>query len=103
VLVVKDAALQSHPDLAERIFDAFAAAKRPYLERLRSGQIAAPTQVDRMYRRVLEVTGKDPLPYGIEPNRLMLEALIRYAGEQQIISRPFAVEELFALGTGWAA
>jgi hypothetical protein len=34
----------------------------------------------------------------------MLEALIRYAGEQQIISHPFTVEELFAPGAaGWAA
>jgi 4,5-dihydroxyphthalate decarboxylase len=49
------------------------------------------------------VTGKDPLPYGIAPNRPMLEALIRYAGEQQIISRPFAVEELFASGTAGLA
>jgi 4,5-dihydroxyphthalate decarboxylase len=103
VLVVKDAALESHPDLALRIFEAFAEAKRPYLERLRAGQIAAPSKVDHLYRRVLEVTGKDPLPYGIAPNRPMLEALIRYAGEQQIISRPFAVEELFASGTSGLA
>jgi len=99
VLVVKDAVLQAHPELAVRIFDAFTAAKRPYIERLRSGQIAAPSKADHMYGRVLEVTGKDPLPYGVESNRPMLEALIRYAGEQQIISRPFALEDLFAPGT----
>jgi 4,5-dihydroxyphthalate decarboxylase len=99
VLVVKDAVLQSHPDLAVRIFDAFAAAKQPYVERLRAGRIAAPSKADQMYRRVLEITGKDPLPYGIAPNRSMLEALVYYAREQQIISRPVAVEELFARGT----
>jgi 4,5-dihydroxyphthalate decarboxylase len=99
VLVIKDTVLEAHPDLAVRIFDAFAAAKRPYLERLRSDHIAAPTKADRMYRRVLEITGVDPLPYGIAPNRPMLEALIRYAKEQGIISRLFAVEELFAPGT----
>jgi ABC-type nitrate/sulfonate/bicarbonate transport system substrate-binding protein len=99
LLVVKDAVLQSHPQLAVQIFEAFAAAKRPYLERLRTGQISAPSKADRMYRRVLEITGSDPLPYGIAPNRPMLEALIRYALEQRIISRAFAVEELFAPGT----
>jgi 4,5-dihydroxyphthalate decarboxylase len=99
LLVVKDAVLQSHPQLAVRIFEAFAAAKRPYLERLRSSQICAPTKADRMHRRVLEITGSDPLPYGIAPNRPMLEALVRYAQEQRIISRAFAVEELFAPGT----
>jgi 4,5-dihydroxyphthalate decarboxylase len=99
VLVVKDAELEAHPDLAVQIFEAFAAAKRPYLERLRGGDIAAPSKADRMYRRVLEITGADPLPYGIAPNRPMLEALVRYAREQQIISRSCAVEELFAPGT----
>ena len=52
-----------------------------------------------MYRRVLQITGRDPLPYGIAPNRAMLEALIGYAREQRILSRSFAVEELFAPGT----
>ena len=99
VLVVKDAVLEAHPHLAVQIFEAFAAAKRPYLESLRSDRIAAPSKADRMYRRVLEITGADPLPYGIAPNRPMLEALVRYAKEQGIISRPFAVEELFAPGT----
>jgi ABC-type nitrate/sulfonate/bicarbonate transport system substrate-binding protein len=103
VLVIKDSVLEAHPDLAKQIFDAFAAAKRPYLERLRNDQIAAPSNTDRMYRRVLEITG-DPLPYGIAPNRPMLGALIRYAHEQGIISRPFEVDELFATGTTeWTA
>jgi 4,5-dihydroxyphthalate decarboxylase len=99
LLVVKDAVLQSWPDLASRIFAALAEAKQPYLERLRASHIEAPSKADHLYRRVMEVTGKDPLPYGIAPNRPMLEALIRYAGEQQIISRPVTVEELFAPGT----
>jgi 4,5-dihydroxyphthalate decarboxylase len=48
---------------------------------------------------VLEITGADPLPYGIARNRPMLEALVRYANEQGILRRPVAVEELFAQGT----
>ena len=48
LLVVKDAVLASHPDLAAQLFEAFAAAKRPYLERLRADRIAAPTKADRM-------------------------------------------------------
>ena len=99
LLVVKDAVLESHPDLAARMFEAFVAAKRPYLERLGNDEIAAPSKADRMYRRVLDITGADPLPYGIAPNRAMLQALIGYAVEQGIIARPFAVEELFARGT----
>jgi 4,5-dihydroxyphthalate decarboxylase len=98
LLVVKDSVLESQPDLARQIFEAFAAAKRPYLERLRAARIAVPTRDDRMYRRVLDITGSDPLPYGVDPNRRMLAALIRYAREQQIISRPYEVEELFIRG-----
>ena len=37
----------------------------------------------------------DPLPYGVEPNRQMLEAVIRHSLEQGIITKPFTVEELF--------
>jgi len=99
LLVVKDATLAAHPDLAVQLFEAFAAAKRPYLERLRAGQIVTPTKADQMYRRVLDITGADPLPYGVEPNRRVLEALIGYAREQQIISREYAVEELFVRDT----
>jgi 4,5-dihydroxyphthalate decarboxylase len=97
LLVVKDAVLETYPHLADQLFEAFTAAKRPYLERLGAG-IAVPTQADRMYRRVLDVTGRDPLPYGIEPNRATVAALIRYAQEQQIISQPFEVDALFARG-----
>jgi 4,5-dihydroxyphthalate decarboxylase len=98
LLVVKDSVLAAHPQLAERLLEAFTEAKRPYLERLRAPAAGEPTKADHMYRRVLDITDRDPLPYGIEPNRQMLAALLRYAREQQIVSRPFEVEELFARG-----
>ena len=46
------------------------------------------------HKRVMEITGADPLPYGIEPNRRMIEAVRRYAREQGIIDRPFTMEQL---------
>jgi 4,5-dihydroxyphthalate decarboxylase len=46
----------------------------------------------------MEVTG-NPLPYGIEPNRPVLEELIRHARTQAIITRPVTVDELFAPAT----
>ncbi|MDE2448878.1 MAG: ABC transporter substrate-binding protein [Gammaproteobacteria bacterium] len=98
-VVVKDGVLQKYPHVAVELFEAFGAAKRQYLERLRNAQIAAPSAVDRMYARVLEITGSDPLPYGIEPNRGMLETLMGYACEQRILPRSFALEEVFAPGT----
>ncbi len=48
-----------------------------------------------MHKRVMQVTGRDPLPYGVEPNRATLEELMASAKEQGIITRAFAMEELF--------
>lgn len=95
LVVVKDELLDAHPDLAVRIFDAFAEAKQRYVERLRSGAVTAPTPTDLMYQRVMRTTGRDPLPYGIESNRAVLETLIRHAVSQRILERPVAVDSVF--------
>ena len=97
-VVVKDDLLTAHPDLAPEVFNAFAEAKRLYVQRLKSGKIEKPTAVDEVHRRVMEITG-DPLPYGIAPNRKVLEELIQHALAQGIITRPVTVEELFARNT----
>jgi len=98
-VVVKDELLAAHPELAADVFEAFAESKRRYVEKLRAGAIEKPTAMDEMHRRVMQITGKDPLPYGIEPNRGPLEELIASAKEQGIIRRAFAPEELFAAST----
>ena len=98
-VVVKDDVLDRHPELAADIFNAFAEAKRRYVDRLASGRIEKPTKTDELHRRVMEISGKDPLPYGIAPNRHVLEELIQSALEQAIITRPVTVEELFAPST----
>jgi 4,5-dihydroxyphthalate decarboxylase len=97
-VVVKDDVLAANPGLAPDIFNAFAEAKRPYLRRLAAGEIQQPSGDDAMFRHVMEITG-DPLPYGLESNRRMLEAVIQHALEQGIISRPVAVEALFPPNT----
>jgi 4,5-dihydroxyphthalate decarboxylase len=99
LMVVKDELLADNPELAAGIFEAFAQAKRLYVERLKAGKIAQPTVVDDMHKRVMEITGKDPLPYGIEPNRRMLEEFTASALEQRIITRPVTLEELFPKST----
>ena len=98
-VVVKNELLEAHPDLAADIFEAFAQSKRLYVEKLKSGAIGKPTAVDEMHRRVMEITGRDPLPYGIEPNRGPLEELIASAKEQGIIGRAVAPEALFPAST----
>jgi ABC-type nitrate/sulfonate/bicarbonate transport system substrate-binding protein len=94
LVVVKDEVLQRYPEVASSVFDAFTEAKERYVARLRDGDLAAPG--DRMYARVLDTTGADPLPYGIEPNRAMLEQLMEFALAQRILTRPVDIDELFA-------
>jgi 4,5-dihydroxyphthalate decarboxylase len=93
-IVIKDDLLAAKPSLAADIFEAFVEAKRPYLSDLSSGRIAEPSADDRFFKRVLEVIG-DPLPYGVEPNRRMLEAIVQHDYEQGIIPRRMTIEELF--------
>ena len=97
-IVIKDELLAKYPDLAGDAFQAFAEAKRRYVERLKGGQIEKSTAVDKMHARVMEITG-DPLPYGLAPNRKVIENLIGHASAQGIIARPVRVEDLFAEGT----
>lgn len=99
LVVVRDELLEKNPDLAAEVFDAFARAKQLYVDRLRADSIEQPTANDVMLRRVMELTGADPLPYGIEPNRAVLERLVGHAVDQRILSRPRPLEELFAPAT----
>ena len=98
LLVIKDELIVSHPDLAADVFDAFAQAKQVYIERLKGGQIEKPTEVDEVHKRVMAITG-DPLPYGIAPNRKVIDELIGHALTQGIITKPVTVDELFVPST----
>ena len=99
LIVVKDDALRAHPQLAPALFEAFADSKRRYVARLRAGTIDKPTSVDDTHRSVLEITGADPLPYGIEPNRRALQEALAAAVEQGIVERAPTLEELFPHST----
>jgi ABC-type nitrate/sulfonate/bicarbonate transport system substrate-binding protein len=94
LVVVKDEVLHRYPEVAHAVFDAFTEAKRRYVAQLRDGAVS--TDTDRMYSRVLQSTGTDPLPYGVEPNRPMLEKLMDFALAQRILTRPVAIDEVFA-------
>jgi 4,5-dihydroxyphthalate decarboxylase len=97
-IVIKDDLIAQHPDLAADVFEAFAEAKRRYVARLKAGEIAKPTAVDEVHRRVMEIVG-DPLPYGIAPNRGVIDELIGHALRQGIITKPVTADELFAPST----
>jgi 4,5-dihydroxyphthalate decarboxylase len=96
LVAIRDDVLAAHPEVAAGIFDAFSESKRLYVEKLRAGTIEKPTAVDELHRRVMEITGSDPLPYGIEPNRQALEEIIGYATSQGILTKPVSVDAMFA-------
>jgi ABC-type nitrate/sulfonate/bicarbonate transport system substrate-binding protein len=99
LVVVRDELLAEDPSLGATIFDAFVTAKARYVERLRNGAIVEPDATERVHAQVMELTGRDPLPYGIEPNRAVLEELIGHAVSQHILDRPVDVDALFAEST----
>lgn len=98
LVVVRDEVLDEQPDVALAVFNAFAASKRIYMEKLEQGKIDQPNAADRLHQRILQL-GHDPLPYGIEPNRRVLEELIGHALTQNILKKPVKLESLFAPST----
>ena len=99
LVVVKDELLAAHPGLAADLFTAYAAAKNRYVDMLMNNGVKDPGPADRMYQRVAEITGADPMPYGIAPNRTMIDQLVRYAVDQRILGKAVAAEDIFATGT----
>jgi ABC-type nitrate/sulfonate/bicarbonate transport system substrate-binding protein len=82
LVVVKDELLGHAP----AIFAAFEEAKNRYLE---SGRL------DPLHEQVAAITGSDPLPYGLEPNRATIEELIDHTLRQGILTRKPDVDSLF--------
>jgi 4,5-dihydroxyphthalate decarboxylase len=96
-VVVKDALLQADPTLAPRLFNAFKEAKAAFLQRLSAGGELSAEEQALAQRRSL--VGDDPLPYGLARNRPALEAVIRFAHDQQILPRLVSLEEIFPSNT----
>ncbi len=96
LVVVRDDVLEANPRLSVALFEAFSESKRSYVEALRAGRIEEPTEIDRMHLAVMDVLGADPLPYGVEANRPMLDELLDHADRQGILRRSIEVDNLFA-------
>ena len=92
-IVVKNELLQSHPWLAEELYNLFKAAKNQYLQHLDTADDLEPA--DQALNSMKEIIGSDPIPYGVEPNRKTLEAFIKFNVQQEIIPRPFDLAEIF--------
>jgi 4,5-dihydroxyphthalate decarboxylase len=92
LITVRNDLVASSPGILERLFAAFAEARRGYLRQLEGpGPFSA---ADQNMLRLKGIVG-DPLPYGVEPNRPAIEMVARFAHEQHIAPKAYSVEELF--------
>jgi 4,5-dihydroxyphthalate decarboxylase len=87
----------AHPQAAAALYDALCRARALALKRMNyTGALAymlpwLPADLDE----INAVMNGDPWPYGVEPNRPTLEALVTYLHEQGLTARRVAVEEIF--------
>jgi 4,5-dihydroxyphthalate decarboxylase len=88
---------EKHPFAASALYQALGASKDMAFKRMRyTGALRymLPWMTAEL-EEIDEVFGGDPWPYGIEPNRATLEALIRHLVDQSLIAKPVKVEDLF--------
>lgn len=98
VVVIRADVLERDPWVAQNLLTAFTAAKDASLARL-SDMTASRMPLPWLPSRLAEtraMLGPDPWPYGVDANRVTLEAFARYAHEQGVAARCLEPEDLFA-------
>lgn len=101
VVTIRKDVYARHPWVAVSLYEAFEAARRNCMERLKVEE-PAPVSVPWSYdfaKSVRAFMGDDYWSYGIEKNKADIEALCRYVHEQGIAPRRVEVSEMFAPNT----
>jgi len=96
-IVIKREIYHQHPWIAQTLFNAFAQAKEKCYREMDEAAALKYT-LPWLLSEVEEekaILGEDFWPYGIEPNRPTLEALVQYSYEQGLAARVMKLEELF--------
>jgi 4,5-dihydroxyphthalate decarboxylase len=104
LVAVRREIYERHPFVATSLYRAFCQAKDVALEKMRypgTLRYMLPWMRSEI-EEIDEVFGGDPWPYGVEPNRPTLEALVQYLAEQGLIAGPVPVEKLFVPTFGLA-
>jgi 4,5-dihydroxyphthalate decarboxylase len=98
LVVIRRDIYEKHPFAATSLFNAFCEAKAIAYRKMRelgTLRYMLPWMAAEL-DEIDQVFGGDPWPYGIEPNRPSLEALVQYLADQALIEKPVPVEQLFA-------
>jgi 4,5-dihydroxyphthalate decarboxylase len=96
-VVIREELLAAKPWIAESMYKAFVQAKDWCLEQMRfsgTNRYMLPWLFDDL-DEMDAVFGKDPWPYGVEPNRPTIEALDQYLFDQRFTSKRSNIDELF--------
>ena len=95
LVVIRTPLLEDEPGLARAVFDAFAAAKRTYVDDLREGRVTEPGAAEKIHLAAMEAMD-DPLPFGLAPNMAMLERAMEAAVMQGVLTAPLDLAGMFA-------
>lgn len=100
IMTVQKRILDEHPWVARNLLNAFNESKRRSLERLFDPAVSRyPLPWLPVYaRKMQDMFGADPFPYGIDENRPTFEQFARYTHEQGIAKRHVKPEEIFPKG-----
>jgi 4,5-dihydroxyphthalate decarboxylase len=96
-IALKREIVERNPWVAANLFKAFDEARRRSVERAlnnTSSTLPLPWGYE-FAKRMQDVVGKDLMPYGLEANRVTLDAFLQYAFEQGVCHRRLKPEELF--------
>jgi 4,5-dihydroxyphthalate decarboxylase len=94
-VVIRNSILEHHPWVAVSVMQAFQQAKELCYRHMQDPRNLALVWASEVLSEQRGAMGADAYPYGLEPNRKALEAVVRYEHEQGMISKRPAVEELF--------
>src|SRR6202012_5939411 len=97
LIVIRNDVYEKHPGVAASLYKAFTAAKDLAWQKMRYAgtlRYMLPWLPDDI-EEIDQLFGGDCWPYGVEPNRPTLEALVSYMVEQGLIAEPIAIEKLF--------
>jgi 4,5-dihydroxyphthalate decarboxylase len=97
LVAIKKTVYERYPFVATSLYDAFVKSKQIALEKLlnlRAVRYMTPFLM-REIDDIWDVFNGDPWPYGLEPNRQTLEALVQYQQDLGLIDRPVKVDDLF--------
>ena len=97
-VAIKREVSDAHPWVAMNLYKAFCAAKEEFVRSFDDDsamRLMLPGMVAEL-EEARDLMGEDFWPYGLEPNRHVLETLMGYGLEQGLLERPLALDSLFA-------